>query len=160
MLLKAGFEPALRTGQATEHRFQLLPIREHSLENGNGSGAENGDKCAWTFNVPLVTFSNRSQWKIQGEWSNAAFQRGFIYQNSLASDMGTLGGQYAIAYGINNQNVVVGESSKVGGGSFDVHAFIWTNGVMSDLGTLAGNYSSAKALKSVKLVFGVMELYF
>ena len=39
----------------------------------DSSGQENGDKCAWTFNVPLVTLSNGSQWKLQGEWSNNAF---------------------------------------------------------------------------------------
>jgi len=48
----------------------------------DSSGAENGDKCAWTFNVPLVTFSNGSQWKIQGEWSNAAYTAGTGYPNS------------------------------------------------------------------------------
>jgi hypothetical protein len=36
----------------------------------DSSGAENGDKCAWSFGAPLTTFSNGSQWKIQGEWSN------------------------------------------------------------------------------------------
>jgi hypothetical protein len=45
-------------------------------------GQENGDKCAWTFNVPSVTFSNGSQWKIQGEWSNNAFNTGTGYPNS------------------------------------------------------------------------------
>jgi hypothetical protein len=49
------------------------------------SGAENGDKCAWTFNVPLVTLgsgSNSTKWKIQGEWSNAAYNAGTGYANS------------------------------------------------------------------------------
>jgi hypothetical protein len=45
-------------------------------------GQENGDKCAWTFNVPSVTFSNGIQWKIQGEWSNAAYNSGTGYPNS------------------------------------------------------------------------------
>ena len=45
-------------------------------------GQENGDKCAWTFNVPSVTFSNGSQWKIQGEWSNNAYNNGTGYPNS------------------------------------------------------------------------------
>ena len=45
-------------------------------------GQENGDKCAWTFNVPLVSFSNNVQWKIQGEWSNAAYNAGTGYANS------------------------------------------------------------------------------
>jgi hypothetical protein len=39
----------------------------------DASGAENGDKCAWTFNVPYVTFSNGTKWKTQGEWSNQAY---------------------------------------------------------------------------------------
>jgi hypothetical protein len=48
----------------------------------DGSGAENGDKCAWTFNVPHVTFNNGTIWKIQGEWSNAAYNAGTGYPNS------------------------------------------------------------------------------
>ena len=48
----------------------------------DSSGAENGDKCAWTFNVPSVTFSNGTKWKIQGEWSNAAYTAGTGYPNS------------------------------------------------------------------------------
>jgi hypothetical protein len=57
----------------------------------DSSGQENGDKCAWTFNVPLVTFSNGTQWKIQGEWSNAAFTAGTGYANS-AGQKGCLDG--------------------------------------------------------------------
>jgi len=48
----------------------------------DSSGAENADKCAWVFGTPLVTFSNHSQWKIQGNWSNAAFNAGTGYANS------------------------------------------------------------------------------
>lgn len=48
----------------------------------DSSGQENGDKCAWTFNVPFVTFSNGTDWKIQGEWSNKAFTAGTGYPNS------------------------------------------------------------------------------
>jgi hypothetical protein len=42
---------------------------------------ENGDKCAWSFNVPYVTFTNGSKWKIQGEWSNKAYNSGTGYPN-------------------------------------------------------------------------------
>jgi hypothetical protein len=38
------------------------------------SGAENADKCAWTFSG-LVTLKNET-WKIQGNWSNAAYNKG------------------------------------------------------------------------------------
>ncbi|HWC15908.1 MAG TPA: hypothetical protein VG498_02805 [Terriglobales bacterium] len=48
----------------------------------DAQGNENGDKCAWTFNVPYVTFSNGSIWKVQGEWSNAAYNAGLGYPNN------------------------------------------------------------------------------
>lgn len=48
----------------------------------DSSGAENGDKCAWTFNVPLVAFADGIKWKLQGEWSNNAYNNGTGYANS------------------------------------------------------------------------------
>jgi hypothetical protein len=48
----------------------------------DGSGQENGDKCAWTFNVPSVKFSDGIMWKVQGEWSNSAYTAGTGYPNS------------------------------------------------------------------------------
>jgi hypothetical protein len=43
-------------------------------------GYENADKCAWTFNK-VVSFSNGTKWKIQGNWSNAAYNNhsGYLY---------------------------------------------------------------------------------
>jgi hypothetical protein len=38
----------------------------------DGSGEENADKCAWTFGSTLLNFSDGNQWKVQGNWSNAA----------------------------------------------------------------------------------------
>jgi hypothetical protein len=38
----------------------------------DSQGYENSDKCAWTFSG-TVTLSNGSSWKIQGNWSNAAY---------------------------------------------------------------------------------------
>jgi hypothetical protein len=48
----------------------------------DSSGAENGDKCAWTFNVPSVSFHNGTSWKLQGEWSNNAYDTNTGYPNS------------------------------------------------------------------------------
>jgi len=42
-------------------------------------GAENADKCAWTFSG-TVTIGTQ-QWKIQGNWSNAAATAGTGYAN-------------------------------------------------------------------------------
>jgi hypothetical protein len=58
----------------------------------DSSGAENGDKCAWTFGAPYATFSNNSMWKLQGEWSNAAYTAGTGYPNS-SGQRGCLSGQ-------------------------------------------------------------------
>ena len=43
-------------------------------------GYENADKCAWHFNK-VSPFSNGSTWKIQGNWSNAAYNNRTGYYN-------------------------------------------------------------------------------
>ena len=45
------------------------------------NGAENADKCAWTFGGPYVEFSNKTKWKIQGNWSNYAYDNNLGYPN-------------------------------------------------------------------------------
>jgi len=45
-------------------------------------GAENSDKCAWTFG-PAVTLGGQS-WKVQGNWSNAATGTGTSYVGSAS----------------------------------------------------------------------------
>jgi hypothetical protein len=57
----------------------------------DGSGQENGDKCAWAFQAP-VTLANGSQWKLQMEWSNAAYTANTGYPN-LSGQNGCLQGQ-------------------------------------------------------------------
>jgi hypothetical protein len=61
----------------------------------DANGAENADKCAWTFGTAHLTFTNQSQWKIQGNWSNAAYDsptRG--YPNSSGQKGCIDGGNY------------------------------------------------------------------
>jgi hypothetical protein len=87
----AGCDPADGSGLHSQGLAALANVTAHELSEamtdpqGQGwfdsSGAENGDKCAWTFNVPLVTFSDNNQWKVQGEWSNAAYTAGTGYPN-------------------------------------------------------------------------------
>lgn len=52
----------------------------------DSSGAENGDKCAWTFGGPFVTFLDGTHWKIQGNWSNYDFDHSSGYRNSSGED--------------------------------------------------------------------------
>jgi len=81
----------------------LVNVTGHELEEArsdpaspgawyDGQGYENADKCAWTFGAPYVTFPDNSTWKIQGEWSNAAYNAGTGYANS-SGQKGCLGGQ-------------------------------------------------------------------
>jgi probable HAF family extracellular repeat protein len=51
-------------------------------------------------------------------------------------DLGTLGGTFGRAWGINNKGSVVGFATLPG--DTTLHAFLWRNGAMKDLGSLAG----------------------
>jgi hypothetical protein len=88
-----GCDPQSTVANESQGLAALANVSAHELSEArtdpaspgawyDSSGAENGDKCAWTFNVPYVTFSNGSQWKVQGEWSNAAYSSGTGYPNS------------------------------------------------------------------------------
>ena len=57
------------------------------------------------------------------------------------TDLGTLGGTFTFATGINNRGSVEGHSTLPGDTAF--HAFLWQKGVMTDLGTLGGPNSRA-----------------
>jgi hypothetical protein len=89
----AGCDPQDASGLHSQGLAALANVSGHELSEArtdpanpgawyDSTGAENGDKCAWTFGAPLVTFSNGIHWKIQGEWSNAAYTAGTGYPNS------------------------------------------------------------------------------
>jgi len=99
----AGCDPSDTSGLHSQGLAALSNVSGHELAEArtdpaspgawyDSAGAENGDKCAWTFGAPLVNFSNGTQWKIQGEWSNAAFLAGTGYANN-SGQKGCLSGQ-------------------------------------------------------------------
>ncbi len=67
--------------------------------------------------------------------------RAFLWQAEQMTDLGTLGGNWVIAFGINELGQVAGASFAANG---ELHAFLWQEGVMTDLGTLGGKTSVAQ----------------
>lgn len=74
-------------------------------------------------------------------------------------DLGTLGGNWSRAQGINGHGWVVGASQVPPGRLHAVsgHAFLWRDGRMEDLGTLGGTESSARDVNDAGQVVGVAE---
>jgi probable HAF family extracellular repeat protein len=68
-------------------------------------------------------------------------------------DLGTLGGDSSVAYGLSGNNKVVGVSRTASG---ELHAFVWNiaSPVMQDLGTLGGDFSVAYALNGADQIVG------
>ncbi len=89
----AGCDPVDTSGLHSQGLAALASVTAHELSEArsdpaspgawyDSQGNENGDKCAWIFPVPLVTFADGTKWKLQGEWSNAAYTAGTGYPNS------------------------------------------------------------------------------
>lgn len=99
----AGCDPQDTSGKHSQGLAAIANVSGHELSEArtdpanpgawyDSSGEENGDKCAWTFGAPLISFSDGTQWKVQGEWSNAAYNASTGYPNS-SGQKGCLGGQ-------------------------------------------------------------------
>ena len=99
--------------------------------NDNGEVVGGSGTCA-TFNINFLY--------------NLVPVHALLWEKGKATDLGNLGGQTGqaggnIAYDINNQGEVVGNSDLPGDTTFD--AFLWTRRTgMKDLGTLSGDVAS------------------
>ena len=87
-----GCDPGSTVANQSQGLAALANVSAHELSEArtdpdasagwfDSSGAENADKCAWTFNVGAVNLGGTS-WKLQGEWSNAAYNAGTGYPNN------------------------------------------------------------------------------
>src|ERR1700730_12556699 len=74
-------------------------------------------------------------------------------------DLGTLGGTFSQAFGMNDKGAVVGYATLPGDTA--LHAFLWRKGEMTDLGTLGGSdsraYSQALSVNERNEVLGFSE---
>jgi hypothetical protein len=100
----AGCDPQDTSGLHSQGLAALANVSGHEISEArtnprldawyDSSGQENADKCAWSFGSSLVTFSNTTtttQWKIQGNWSNKAYDAGTGYAN-LSGQKGCIDG--------------------------------------------------------------------
>jgi hypothetical protein len=88
-----GCDPGDTSGLHSQGLAALANVSGHELSEARSDPASPGAWYdAWTFGAPLVSFSNGTQWKIQGEWSNAAYTAGTGYPNSSGL-RGCLSGQ-------------------------------------------------------------------
>jgi hypothetical protein len=102
----SGCNPTSTVAGQTEGLQAAANVSGHEMSemrndpNGNAwydsSGSENGDKCAWRFGTAAITFSNGTQWKIQGNWSNWAYNNNAGYANSSGYHGCLDGGNYTL----------------------------------------------------------------
>jgi hypothetical protein len=95
----AGCDPQSTVSGQSQGLQALANVSGHELSEArtdprlnawyDSSGQENADKCAWSFGSPYVTFSNGTNWKIQGNWSNNAYNNQTGYPN-LSGQKGCL----------------------------------------------------------------------
>jgi hypothetical protein len=86
----SGCDPSDSGNGHSEGLSALANVTSHELSEAitdprgagwyDSSNGENGDKCAWSFHN-TVTLNNGSNWKLQMEWSNAAYDSGTGYPN-------------------------------------------------------------------------------
>src|SRR5882724_4042788 len=76
------------------------------------------------------------------------------------TDLGTLGGDYSEAFGINNRGQVVGTSDtgvEDPANGLLSDAFLWSSGQLTDLGTLGGQFSGANAINDRGQIAGYAQ---
>jgi probable HAF family extracellular repeat protein len=97
---------------------------------------------------------------LNPEPQETAGGRAFLYDSAGMHDLGTLGGNYSLAFGINAGGQIVGDSLT---GDNKQHAFLYSSGAMIDLNDLLPASSSwvlneARAINDAGQIVGVGTL--
>ena len=78
----------------------------------------------------------------------------FLWYRNKMTDLGTLGGVFGCAWGLNESGDVTGNSDLAGDQYGVTHPFLWRHGRLIDLGTLGGTYGIGTALNNAGQVAG------
>jgi probable HAF family extracellular repeat protein len=104
--------------------------------------------------APLA-INNKGQIAGYSYLKGTGYARAMVWNGTTPTDIGTLGGMYSWAEGINDKGQVVGMSSTSESSS---RAFIWDGTTLTDLGTLGGIYGDALAINNAGEVVGASDL--
>ena len=77
----------------------------------------------------------------------------FLWEKGRMTDLGSLGGDCALPYALNNQGQVAGISDLAG--DLAAHPFLWERGSLIDLGTFGGDFGFAFGINDSGEVVGV-----
>ena len=89
--------------------------------------------------------------------------RGFLWQNGVKRELGTLGGPDALPEAINERGQIVGTSytssiPNPDSGIPTIDPFLWQNGAMVDIGSFGGTFGVANFINSGGKVVGTSNL--
>jgi probable HAF family extracellular repeat protein len=109
--------------------------------------------CTWIVGISLFAALATPALLGAQEPSTTQASRSVRY---TITDLGTLGGSFSLAYGINDNGQIDGSSTLPGDNV--VHSFLYNHGAMTDLGTLGGaNSESFANLNNAIQVAGAAE---
>jgi probable HAF family extracellular repeat protein len=85
-------------------------------------------------------------------FDGSCFQRAFLWDHGMLTDLGALGGTFSSAFWLNNAGEVVGGATTTGDEEF--HATLWKSGRITDLNKDGDCFSIANSINSSHQIIG------
>jgi probable HAF family extracellular repeat protein len=111
---------------------------------------QGGENSSWGWDI-----NDLGQAVGHSDAPNGMSIHAFLWENGEMTDLGTLGGTYSWAYGINNSSQITGYSAVNG---LIIHGYFWEDGEMNDIGQLPegrGPFSRSNAINEKGVIAGV-----